>query len=226
MGRAPDSQDSKTHLLVAYQDEPDHDDGGSASSSIPLRGQVPLEDEEPPPYTDVSPARAERQVDAIHTQRPSPPNPLSEYNPSNEYSNFNILSCKIDKSDKGSTKSIISSDLASDPKALATFVANEKRAMPNPLIRMLGTHTETRRRDKRDETVTVTDFDISVSASDLLASPWRRTRVIDNGVKAYRGGRTKSTATGFKADLLSTHAPPSLEEWYHRFCASSAGLKT
>lgn len=211
------SRVSKTPLLVAYHDDPDYEVG---SSSIPLSGQVPLEDEEPPPYTDGPPRRAEPQVETANVQRPYPPNPP------NEYRDYDIVSCKINKSDKGSTKTIISPLLTSDPKALAAFVKAEKRVMPNPIIRMKGTHTETRRRDKRDETVTVTDFDISVSASDLLAPPWRRTQVIENGSKAYRGGRTKSIAEGFKADLISTHTAPRLEEWYHRFCASSTSLKT
>lgn len=220
------TQDSKIPLLVAYQDDHDQYHGSSASSSIPLRGQVPLEDEEPPPYTDAPPIRAVQQPNSIPSQRPSPPNVSSGFNPSNEHNNYNIVSSRINKSEKGSTKTIISSDLASDPKALEAFIANEKRNMPNPLVRMVGTHTETRTRDKREETVTVTDFDVSVSTSELLAFPWRRTQVIDNGVKAYRGGRTKSIAAGFKADLQSTHTAPRLEEWYHRFCASSANLKT
>lgn len=217
MGRA---NDTKTPLLVTYQNDSDLEGGASASSSIALRGQVPLEDEAPPPYRDVSPTRAEAQADRIRILHPPP------ISASNEHHDYNIISSTINKNDKGSTKTIISSLLTNDPKALGAFVADEKRVMPDPMIRMKGTHTETRRRDNRDETTTFTDFDISVSTSDLLASPWRRTKFIDNGEKAYRGGRTKSIAAGFKADLQSTHGVPSPEEWYHRFCASSATLKT
>lgn len=210
---------SKNPLLAAYRDDPYHEGGSFESSHIPLRGQVPLEDDTPPAYTD-APSRSELQQRQVEFERPT------SQTPPDESQDYNILYSKVTKNSKGSTITVISPLLTTDPKSLRSFIADERRLAPNPVIRIEGYHTETRRRDKKDETVNITDFDISISASDLFISHWRRTQVIENGIKAYRGGRTRSVAPGFKADLESTHTAPSLEEWYHRFCASGASLKT
>ena len=213
MGRADSSQ---TYLLVNYQDDRDREDGSSISSSH-SSNQVPLELDEPPAYTSVA-TRSEAELNHLHTEH-------SALNAAPNYDDYDILSSKTHKNARGSTTSIFSNSLCSDPKLLRDFVAAQTKLMPNPIVRMIGTHTETRTRDKREETISVTDFDISISASDMLATPWRRTICVENGRKTYRGGRWKTVATNFKADLESTHTAPRPEEWFHRFCASSASLK-
>ena len=91
---------------------------------------------------------------------------------------------------------------------------------------MLGTHTETRRNNKKEEKIKVTDFDIKISLSGLVLPSSRKTTTADNANKTYRGGRIRTAAPGFKADVEASHAAPMLDEWYHRFCASSARVKT
>lgn len=216
MGRS--NNDSKTSPLLAYSDE---NHGGSSffSSTIPLQNQVPLEDEEPPAYSDSTTGVAAtlKHPEGSDIQRRFHHSTLDAHD----------ITCRNTHRDtKGSTTTVLSCVLSSDPDLLQDFVAIEARVMPNPTVRMMGTHTETRYRDKREESTTVTDFDITVSLANLLVSPWRRTRVVENGVKAYRGGRTRSNGKGFKVDIEETRPPPSLKEWCHRFCASSASLKT
>lgn len=201
MGRANDTKRSSS---TVYSDGADHG-ASSFSSTIPLLNQVPVEDDDPPAYTDVIPEG--------HVRR-------------NDLETNEIRCGKTQKNGRGSTRTVLSRSITSNPELLQDFVAAEARLMPNPLVRMMGTHTETRFRDKREETNTVTDFDITLSAADLLALPWRRTRIIENGVKAYRGTRTRSIGSSFKADVETTRPTPSLQEWCHRFCASSASLKT
>ena len=201
MGRANDTKRSPS---TVHSDGADYG-ASSVSSTIPLLTQVPGEDDDPPAYTDTVPAGLVRRNDFA----------------------FNEIRCgKTQKDGRGSTRTVLSHSIASNPELLQDFVTSEARLMPNPLVRMMGTHTETRYRDKREESNTVTDFDITVSTADLLALPWRRTKVIENGVRAYRGTRTRSIASGFKVDTEATSSTPSMLEWCHRFCASSASLKT
>lgn len=215
MGRTNDDSKATTPLIV-YSDVESHGGSSSFSSTIPLRNQVPMEDDEPPTYSD-SVAVTHPQPEGSGIQWPLHRSSLDTHD---------ITSRKTHRDAKGSTTTVLSRTISSDPNLLQDFVAMEARLMPNPTVRMIGTHSETRFRDKREETTTVTDFDISVSMANLLVSPWRRTRVVENEVKAYRGGRTRSIAKSFKMDVQGTHSAPSLKEWCHRFCASSASLKT
>lgn len=212
---------SQTPALVDYGDESGAEGSYLLSSESPS-GQVPIADDSPPPYTDISVTIS------------TPTQPLSRHHIESfnvraavlDHDEYDILSAKTYRDGRGSKTTVISNSLASDAKLLRDFISAQSRLMPNPLVRMVGTHTETQERRKSDENTTVTDFDISISASDLLAPTWRRTRVVENGMKAYRGGRRKSVATGYQSDLESTHSAPRLEEWYHRFCASAGSLKT
>jgi ribosomal protein L32E len=196
-------------LLVTYDDESVPGDSYSRFS-----GQAPLTDESPPPYIDASSTESPRRHEPLgvrsvllHDQR-------------------DIISSTTHQDANGSRTTVISRSLTSDPKRLQSFISTQTRLMPTPWVRVVGTHTDTRQNKKSKETTIVTDFDISISASDLLTPAWRRTGVIENGMRAFRGGRWKSVATGFQSDLESTHTSPRLEEWYHRFCASTARLKT
>ena len=201
--------------LIVYNDE----FNGNTGSSIPLLNQVPMEDDEPPAYSDV-PSTSEPQFTPFSERRNDPPIP------SRADDNYVISSQKTVEDRQGSKSIIFSNSLATNPKLLSAFIAHEARRKPNPIIRMEGTHTERRRRDKPDDTLRVIDFDITVSASDLLALPWRRLRIMENGMKTYRGTRTKSYAENIKLSIESAARRPTAEELYHRFCASSSVLKT
>ena len=120
----------------------------------------------------------------------------------------------------------MSSQLTSDPEALRDYLLFQSRLEPHPWVRMLGTHTEIRQDNRKEEKVKVKDFDIKVSISGLLMPSRRKTTIAENGNKTYRGDRVKTVAPGFKADVEASYAAPQLEEWYHRFCASSASVKT
>lgn len=194
--------------------------GDSApSSAIPLLHQTSLEDYGLPPYTEAvagSPvARGAISAYAIHNPSPQLCQPGG------------IASSTLVSSTRGSTRISLSSTVASDPKQLQSFVKSEARRMPNPIVRLIGTHTERRPRDRGTSETTVRDFDIRISMADLLAPAWRRTRLAENRDKVYRGGRLKSVARGYNAtDMLTRDSTPSLLEWCHLFCASSARLKS
>lgn len=215
MGR----EESKTPLLENYANGSSPNDSASASSAFPS-GQVPPADDVPPPYTDTPPSTAFLNYHHHHPE----PSPSREALLSRD--KYGILSAKTQKDPSGSKTTVISRSLSSDPDLLGEFISAQARLMPNPLVRLLGTHTETHERRNSERTTTVTDFDLSISLADLLTPVWRRTKLVENGMKAYRGERRKTVATGYKSDPESTDTAPRLEEWYHRFCASPAGVKT
>ena len=171
MGRAKGYQDPS---VAVYRDEPDRDDAASTSSAVPLRDHVPLDVEVPPAYSD------DPTEDRGRTRRDSlerlPDEVITSYQ---KHWHQDV---------KGSKSTVLSSLLTPDPKALRDYMLLQSSAQPVPLVRMTGTHTETRRNDKKEEKVKVTDFDITISLSGLLKS--RKTTIVENGKKAYRGGRT------------------------------------
>ena len=218
MGRVKDQQIPPTGV---YRDEPDRDDAASTSSAVPLRDRVVLGDESLPFEDDLPPAYS---GDFIENPDSSGPRRDSlDYLP-DEVLSIYPKQCQEDA--KGSRSAVLSSRLTSDPGALRDYMLFQSRTEPGPWVRMLGTHTETRRDNKKEEKFKVTDFDIKISLSGLVLPSSRKTTVVENAYKTYRGGRMRTVALGFKADVEASHRAPTLEEWYHRFCASSARVKT
>ncbi len=206
MGRGKDYQKPPAGV---YRDEPDRDDAASTSSAVPLRDHVQLDDDLPPAYSD----------DATQS---------SDYarRDSLDHVPYEVYQRRWHNDARGSKTTVLSSLLTSDPKALRDYMLYQSRVEPDPTVRMTGTHTETRRDNKKDEKVNVVDFDLTVSLSGLLEPSKRKTTIVENGKKTYRGGRMRTVAPGFKADVEASHTAPQTEEWYHRFCASSASVKT
>lgn len=201
-----------------------NDDTGASgdtapSSAIPFLNQTSMEDYGLPPYTEAvaGPPVAREDVSSYAIHDPSPQ--LCQPG--------GIIPSTVVSSTRGSTRVSLSSTVASDPKLLQSFVKSEARRMPNPIVRLIGTHTEKRPRDRGNNETTVRDFDIRISMADLLAPAWRRTRLAQNRDKVYRGGRLKSAARSYNTtDGLTRDSTPSLQEWCHLFCASSARLKS
>lgn len=212
---------SRPNILVMGRANDDTEASGDTapSSTIPLLNQTSLEDYGLPPYTEANAASpvARGDVSSYAMHDPSP----QLFQPGG------ITPSTVVSSARGSTRVTLSSTVASDPKLLQSFVKSEARRMPNPMVRLIGTHTEKRPRERGNNETTVRDFDIRISMADLLAPAWRKTRLAENRDKVYRGGRLKSTARTYSTtDGLTRDSTPSLQEWCHLFCASSARLKS
>ena len=207
-----------------YRDEPDRDDAASTSSAVSLRDHVEMEDEDLPPYTDNP---------DVEIGNPGEASELVESGADTWTHNDH----------KGSTFTQLSHTRTTDPVALLRYIIREAAHPPRPYIRIVGHHTETRcTANNKNEKTKVIDFDINIDITETIVqacgvrfevnlAPVRssihgRVRVIENGEKGYRGGRTKSTASRFKADVEATQVAPSLEEWCHLFCASNSKLKS
>ncbi|EGS22285.1 uncharacterized protein CTHT_0018060 [Thermochaetoides thermophila DSM 1495] len=116
----------------------------------------------------------------------------------------------------------LSSDLATDPVELQSFVTRLASHPPRPHIRILGTHDETEVRDGKKSTRVETDFDISIDLTPYLYAPdrqaWSELRTVENHESTRRGTVFASRAPGVQGDLeLAGQAKPTLTEWCHRF---------
>jgi hypothetical protein len=129
--------------------------------------------------------------------------------------------------------------LSQDPAVLEDFIKIKSRVPPRQLVRLHGWHWETVRKDNdknKTERKQVTDFDIHVDLTPYLdvhaqmQRSWHRIRTADNFERARRGTvfRKQGPPQGRLGDGEAHFAPddgPTLEEWCHRFCASSAGMR-
>lgn len=208
MGRA-----TTPHVSVPYRD----DDTASTSSVATLEEHMFIDEEALPAYTDNP-----NSVDAFR-RISSNEAPMSiEAQGGGTFA----LVPKIHEDSRGSIATYISDPLCSDPKKCEWLAQTEAAKPPEPMIRLVGSHTETRQRDKKEEKERVVDFDISAPLHAFLEQPWRRSKTVENAQKAYRGGIVKRVDPRTKAHPEAAQTPPSLKEWCHRFCASSASIKS
>ncbi|KAH0542837.1 hypothetical protein FGG08_002791 [Glutinoglossum americanum] len=207
--------------LPEYSDEIIRDDPSFSSSSIPLPETLSYTDNsevEPvlPAYSDdPSPASAA----AIAT------NPEAGRIPNSVVSSDRITITTLDEG------------LNEDPAKLHSFVLQQNEIPPKPTVQIVGTHHETRRqstKDGKDERVKVTDFDIQLDLTPYIArslnlgcgeQDWKFLSVVENGVKAYRGGRIKSLDPGHR-DGLTSYAAPHLGDWTKAYCGDPNILKS
>ncbi|KAL8961871.1 MAG: hypothetical protein Q9193_001641 [Seirophora villosa] len=193
------------------------DDAVSTSSAVPLQDQTYADEEAPPAYTDdPDPVAAPRRIDDDEEPISSKPRHLGSVS----------LVPQVHEDAKGSIITYISRIPSSDPETCQFLIEHEAERSPRPMVRMIGSHVETRQRDKKEEKQRVTDFDITAPLGGLLAAPWARSRVVENTQKAYRGGIFKQVDPRAQAHPEAADTAPSLKEWSHRFCASSASAKS
>ncbi len=234
MGKLNDSRQ-----LPGYPD----DDAASSSSAVSLQEQ-PYAHDVPPAYTDnfdpVDPQDHERNgITARKNVGAESPghlfqdhDVLTDPSPDDGWQKREKIlqdvqwTFSANDDAKGSTDIYISKTLSSDPAICQAFIERQAQVHIQPAVRLVGTHTETRRRDKKDETTRVTDFDIAVPLDSLFTPAWARTKIVENHEKAYRGGIRKHLDLRVKAHPEAAVTAPSLQEWCHRFCASSASAKS
>ncbi|KAK4227312.1 hypothetical protein QBC38DRAFT_196103 [Podospora fimiseda] len=102
---------------------------------------------------------------------------------------------------------------------------------PRKYVRILGTHTAMVDDNGKKKQETITDFDIKVELTPYLYATgtresWSEVRTVENNEKVHRGTILKKRAPGAKQDIeLASTPKPTLREWCHRYCASSAGVK-
>ncbi|EGX97255.1 hypothetical protein CCM_01915 [Cordyceps militaris CM01] len=137
-------------------------------------------------------------------------------------------------SDKSGKTYFLDRRLDTDPVFLQQQLEILAENPPRPLCNVRGTHTATRRRDDKEEQHTVVDFDVEIELTGLLytdartGSSWRQLTTVGNFEKVRRGTILAKRAPGFggSGGQTAESGTPTVEEWCHRYCASSAGLKS
>ncbi|KAI4863572.1 hypothetical protein F4820DRAFT_369012 [Hypoxylon rubiginosum] len=120
-----------------------------------------------------------------------------------------------------------------DPTLLESHIQQLATTPPRPYIKLVGTHSETRKDSKgKTEKHTITDFDLSIELTPYLYSDaqyrrsWTELKTVENGEKARRGTILQKRAPGSNQSIEVGGAPkPTLKEWCHMYAASHAGLK-
>lgn len=152
---------------------------------------------------------------------------------SQEEQSYDSLCQPFQKDDKTGATYYIDPRFES-PRELQKHLAYWAHKPPRPFLKVVGIHRQTERKsDNKNETKTVTDFDVAVEMTPYLyanaryGDSWSRLRTVDNGEKVRRGTILKKRAPGAAQQHIEVGgAPkPTLEEWCHRFCARHGGLK-
>jgi hypothetical protein len=242
MGRQQDSASSST----------------SKSSNLP-----PYRDNDPPqpssasahslqPYdNDIEPS------DALPAYQDDPTSAAAEQESFSQPSTYDVPGGRQYSTRKGTTIITHDPSLSKDHQSLHALVLKQSHLPPKPVVRILGNHSETSRdRNGKKEKTTVTDFDFRIDPGETLLRPtqvqdavraggshsseeeqlrsFRKLVVVEDGDKAFRGGRIKARAPGSKGLSISagdieggnTPSAPHLGEWCRRFCDDPAGTKT
>ncbi|KAE9984687.1 hypothetical protein BLS_001682 [Venturia inaequalis] len=122
----------------------------------------------------------------------------------------------------------------SDPVYVEETVRKWATIPPAQMIRIVGTHRETTKNGKKEETSTVTDFDVKLRMTEYLSinavgnSRWVCMRTVENSEKTHRGTVFKKMAKVRKGDAeaAENNIKPGLKEWCHLYCASHSRVKT
>ncbi|KAI1340828.1 hypothetical protein F5Y15DRAFT_33739 [Xylariaceae sp. FL0016] len=199
-----------------------HTNPGDAASAAFLDDDAPeiSIDDLPPNYTDALESSEAEAMLPISTSSPAGPVRPTD------------LDAKIVTDASTGTQYWIAKSLE-DPEILEAYMKRLSTIPPRPYVKVVGTHTETKRDSKgKTEKNTVTDFDVSVEMTPYLYSDaqyrksWSHLRTVDNGEQVKRGTVFRKRAPGSNQSIEVGGDPkPTLQEWCHRYAASHAGLK-
>jgi hypothetical protein len=179
----------------------------------------------PPSYTDSESSASAIRPPARHIQHVPPPSTNTDHTRP-MFKNGKPIVCD--------TITHMNPILDTDPVVLERAVYGYAGYAPVPLIYIWGTHTETVRKNDKQETKELTDFRIVLNMHRYLhrdfntqSSTSMAVVTVDDTEKTYRGTSLKCRAPGAKSDIEVGQPPkPSLTEWCHRYCASPRMLRT
>ena len=117
---------------------------------------------------------------------------------------------------------MMSHALTHDAKTLQKYLEAQAKLVPDPILRIRGTHKQSYAGDGYRRYDTLTDFNLTISLRDQLAHR-AHMKIAGNSTRAYRGTRTKKDGLNKDAELC--RPIPSLEEWCHDFCGHRKGPK-
>ena len=213
---------AKAQKQRPHRDTANFDDAASTSSAMSLHSNIAPADADvdidsaPPPYSD------NESAPLITGAAPSSEPPAD-------------LDSKVEhwvsENWKGSSYTRLSPTLTTDPHALEKYIRWEAQQQPRAYIRVSGHHMETHKnRDNGSKTERVEDFEFKADVKDTFGhnpdGEWNYMQTASNFDKTYRGTLLKTRPKKRRTDHENAPSRPSLKEWCHLFCASSAPLKS
>jgi hypothetical protein len=99
---------------------------------------------------------------------------------------------------------------------------------PTYFVRLTGNHTETTRRNNKDEKKSITDFVIQINITNLVQPGPRQgghLEILPDNKRGYRGGIIPSLKPSAWGDDPENH-PDELRAWCERYVQNPAGIKS
>lgn len=232
MGRPDDAPPRYTDGISPSDAASSADDSGislhtTSNSPPPLMANDRYFDDDAQLHDDLPPLYTDHEADSVAVADPLIPTGVPP------------LGVTPFRSSANSGKTyLIDSRLDTDPTFLQSQLEILSHSPPRPICQVRGTHKETKRSSSssnsdKEETVTVVDFDLEVELTALLytdirtQSSWKQLTTAGNLDKVRRGTIFAKRAPGFGGNTSTSETgTPMVSEWCHRYCASSAGLKS
>ncbi len=145
-----------------------------------------------------------------------------ELQPRLSAADFDIDFNETREHEKWTETKIMSHALTHDAYILGQYLEVEAKLVPDPILRIRGTHKGQYMEDGYGRYGTQVDFDLVISLRDQVAHR-AQFKIVGNSRKAYRGTRTKTNA--LSRDPEACLPVPSLDDWCRDFCAYSKGPK-
>ena len=141
---------------------------------------------------------------------------------SSSFPDFDVDFEETKQHEKGVETTIMSHALTHDAKTLGQYLEAQGKRLPDPVLRVRGTHKSSYLADGYLRYGTRVDFDLTIPLQDQLAHR-SHMKIVSNSRKAYRGTRTKTDSLSRDAEACSPLK--SLDEWCREFCAYRKGPK-
>ncbi|KAF2500975.1 hypothetical protein BU16DRAFT_522049 [Lophium mytilinum] len=173
----------------------------------------------PPAYTDDVGGSSSTRPAPRHI--PPPPSNRMDHDAGYSLSGGKPVVCEV--------SNVMDSRYDTDPVYLEQAIREMAMTAPEPLVYIMGHHSETRKvANNKKETQQVVDFRLVLSLKEYLrpdSSQTMTVRTVENGEKVLRGSFIKQRAPGYTKELEVGLAKPELKEWCHRYCASPSTLR-
>ncbi|TVY52563.1 hypothetical protein LCER1_G006449 [Lachnellula cervina] len=200
---------------VPYRDEPDRDDAASTSSAVLLGDFDSFPDEALPAYEDTP------------SQPLSAPNSSTGTNPLIEWycapPELAFASYDMDKTEQRTRFP----NYSTNPGTLESMIREQAGYPPTYIVKLHGTHTETRRNGNKETKDKVNDFFLRINMTNLLspgpgADSTGRLELLPDNKRGFRGTRFPS----LNPSLQDVEEADDLRAWCDKYVADPAGVKS
>ncbi|TVY13279.1 hypothetical protein LARI1_G008969 [Lachnellula arida] len=200
---------------VPYRDEPDHDDAASTSSAVLLGDFDSFPDEALPAYEDTP------------SQPPFAPNSSTGTYPLIDWycapPELAFASYDMGKTEQRTRFP----NYSTNSGTLESMIREQASYPPTYIVKLHGSHTETRRNGNKETKDKIDDFFIRINITNLLspgpgADSTGRLELLPDNQRGFRGTRFPS----LNPSLQDVEQADELRAWCDKYVADAAGVKS